>query len=329
MEGAFPAIVRLLLLNFFFLNFSAFAAQPPDCVTLLVSPPKNPAVIEFTTAVLSEHSTGKKIFAIGAVEELRGLMAALGLPEFEIAHSSGLISSVFGVVLQEKLLKGTAIERVVMRLIGALKDPAKLTLCLLDRECTFSIGRDAHVFSSRTVHMTASRETRRGSQTVDYDSKVKGLPDPVQLIIFHHKTLSSSGLVLSFFHEGSHFEVSAVLFDWLKANEKEIRRGNRHGLFAFIKAGSDGLEVDEGFATVLFESQAGIVELEMEGLADFSSDLEMRKAKRLVEELRELPQAARFMQANGLNETNIFNWSRQTMETMLPRSKKNASRSNS
>jgi len=224
MDGAPGGCVRAFLVFACLIGVDGFGAVPPDCRVLLVSPPKNPVVVDYVASIVSEHSTGRKEIAIGSLQEMKLMMRALGHSEKSIESNSKTISGLFGMVIIGRQLTGTALERTVRRLYSDLGDSNKLHLCLLGKNCTFGIGRDAHVFVSQTVNMRPTDESKHGSQVIqkDGDNPAPEITDPLHVIVIHYRNLVSGNIIFTFFHEGSHYDVSSILFDWIKRHESEF-----------------------------------------------------------------------------------------------------------
>ncbi len=245
------------------------------------------------------------------------LMRALGHNERDIESYSHTIGVLFGMARYGGPL-GPTLKRTIQRLDSALADSSTLTLCLLGRDCTFGIGKDAHIFSSKTVHMRPSDEVDEGSQVFETNQEYRiGLPDPVHVIVIHYRTAASADILTTFFHEGSNYDVSSTMYYWIKRNGRPIREGNKTGLYAYVGYGADGYHVDEGFAQTLFDSQASLVAAELEKLARAWGNAERRQARKLIAELQKTPPAAEFIRNNGLTKNNIFKWSRDVLEQML------------
>jgi hypothetical protein len=307
---------------FFIIIFgaSAFAGDEikrKDCVVRLIRP-HNTDLVTGIADLMSERSRGKKVMAIGVMEEFTLMMRAMGHRERALRLSSDAIYAVMGAAIQMPEFADMAISRVAKKLYEARGDLSKLAFCTLGKGCKFDIGRDAHVYLSRTVNFRSSADTKHGSLVVEARVEFPaGMKDPLHLIVLHYDGIRSGRVVEHFFHEASHFEITSALYKFVHAHADEIRSGSQQGILRFVTSQSDGFWIDEGFASVLLESQAEIVELELKAMAGRPSDGK-KEAERLIKRFKEhMPPAAEFLRANGINATNILAWSRQIVNEIV------------
>src|SRR5262249_24377855 len=153
----------------------------------------------------------------------------------------------------------TTANRVAKKLGSAMRDSTKLSYCLLGKDCKFDIGRDTHIFFSNSVHIREPEDLNHTSEVHKLSNQPEStIPDAVYFIIFQHKSIVSGNILVSFFREAIHYEISSLIYSWVHSQGEQIKQGNREGLFQNVSFGPGGFYIDEGFATVFMESQSEI-----------------------------------------------------------------------